>query len=436
MTDAVTVVGGGLAGVEAAWRCARLGVSAVLYEMRPGRATPAHRTAALAELVCSNSFKSAEEGTAPALLKEEMRRLGSLTLHAADGSRLPAGTALAVDRDRFAEAVTAAVEAEPRLDVVRAEVASLPPPPAVVATGPLTSPPLAEALAAEVGRENLYFYDALAPIVSAESVDLAHAFAASRYGKGDDGYLNCPLEREEYRALVAALVAAETVPRRDFEAGLFFEACLPVEEAARRGEDTLRFGPMKPVGLVDPRTGERPYAVVQLRAEDAAGAMYGLVGFQTRLKQAEQRRIFRMIPALARAEFLRYGAAHRNTYLCSPAALEPTLAFRNRPGVFLAGQITGVEGYMESAATGIVAGWNAARLARGRAPAYPPPETAVGALLRYVTAAPPATFAPMNVNFGLFPTVTARGRKRRHAEIVARARRALEDWMPVFSEGV
>jgi methylenetetrahydrofolate--tRNA-(uracil-5-)-methyltransferase len=436
MTESVTVVGGGLAGVEAAWQCARLGVSATLYEMRPTPSTPAHQTEALAELVCSNSFKSTEEGTAPALLKEEMRRLGSLTLEAGDASRLPAGSALAVDRDRFAAAVTAAVEADSRIDVVRAEVGSLPPAPAVVATGPLTSPAMAEALAAEVGRDNLYFYDALAPIVSTESVDLDHAFTASRYGKGDGGYLNCPLGPEEYRALVAALVAAETAPERDFERGLFFEACLPVEEAARRGEDTLRFGPMKPVGLVDPRTGERPYAVLQLRAEDAAGAMYGLVGFQTRLKQREQRRIFRMIPALARAEFLRYGAAHRNTYLCSPLALEPTLAFRNRPGVFVAGQITGVEGYMESAATGIVAGRNAARLAGGQAAVYPPPETAVGALLRYVTATSPATFAPMNVNFGLFPAVSARGKRRRHGEIVARARRALDGWMAVFSEGV
>jgi methylenetetrahydrofolate--tRNA-(uracil-5-)-methyltransferase len=435
MKARVTVVGGGLAGVEAAWQCARLGVPLELYEMRPAKLTPAHKTGALAELVCSNSFKSAEEGTAPALLKEEMRRLGSLTLEVAAASRVPAGGALAVDRRRFAEAVTAALEAQEGVGIMRAEVKELPPAPGVVATGPLTSAPLAEELAAALGHENLFFFDALAPIVLAESIDRDKTFEASRYGKGEGVYVNCPLAAGEYRAFVRALAAAATAPLRDFEKGLFFEGCLPLEELARRGEDALRFGPMKPVGLVDPRNGARPYAVVQLRAEDVDGTMFGMVGFQTRLKRPEQRRIFRMIPALARAEFLRYGAAHRNTYICSPLALEATTEMRSKPGVFVAGQLTGVEGYMESAGTGIVAGLNAARLCRGEAAVYPPPETALGALLRYVTTAPPATFAPMNVNFGLFPPVAARPRRKRHAEVVARARRAFAGWLAKLEEG-
>jgi methylenetetrahydrofolate--tRNA-(uracil-5-)-methyltransferase len=396
--------------------------------MRPAKTTPAHETAALAELVCSNSFKSAEEGTAPALLKEEMRALGSLTLRVADGCRVPAGGALAVDRRRFAEGVTAALEAEDGVAVVREEVTALPERPGVIAAGPLATDALAEGLAAAVGRDNLFFFDALAPVVAAASVDRERSFEASRYGKGDGGYVNCPLTEEEYRRFVAALVSAEKAPLRDFERGVFFEGCLPAEELARRGEDTLRFGPMKPVGLVDPRSGERPYAVVQLRPEDAGGEMYGLVGFQTRLKQAEQRRVFRLVPALAGAEFYRYGAAHRNTYICSPLALDATLELRERPGVYVAGQLTGVEGYMESAAAGIVAGLNAARAYRGARPVYPPPETAVGALFRYVTTAPPSSFAPMNVNFGLFPTVGP-GRKRdRHAEIIRRARESFARW--------
>ena len=429
MIAQVTVVGGGLAGAEAAWGCARLGVPVELYEMRPARMTPAHKTGALAELVCSNSFKSDEEGTAPALLKEEMRRLGSLTLEAAAAARVPAGAALAVDRDRFSEAASAALGESALVTVVREEVGTLPPPPGVVATGPLSSAAMARELAAAVGEDNLYFFDALSPIVAAESVDAEKSFVADRYGKGEGSYVNCPLAKDEYRAFVRELVAAETVALRDFERGLFFEGCLPAEELARRGEDTLRFGPMKPVGLVDPRTGRRPYAVVQLRPEDGEGRALGLVGFQTRLKQGEQRRVFRMVPALAGAEFLRYGAAHRNTYICSPCALEPTLELRGRPGVFVAGQLTGVEGYMEAAAAGIVAGANAARLARGLRPVYPPPETAIGALLRYVAFASPATFAPMNINFGLFPRVAARKKAERHRQIIARARSALTSWL-------
>jgi methylenetetrahydrofolate--tRNA-(uracil-5-)-methyltransferase len=430
----ITVVGGGLAGAEAAWRCARFGVPVELCEMRPAKMTPAHRTGALAELVCSNSFKSMVDGTAPALLKEEMRALGSIILPAAAESRVPAGGALAVDRERFAERVTAALAADPGVDVTRAEVTALPAAPAVVATGPLTSEAMAEELAAVAGRENLFFFDALAPIVSAESIDRSKTFEASRYGKGEGVYLNCPVTEAEYGALVRELAAAATAPLRDFEKGLFFEGCLPVEELARRGEDALRFGPMKPVGLEDPRTGRRPYAVVQLRAEDLAGRMFGLVGFQTRLKRDEQRRIFRMIAGLARAEFLRYGAAHRNTYICSPAALEPTTELRVRRGVFVAGQLTGVEGYMEAAATGIVAGMNAVRFARGEPLVYPPPETATGALLRYISTAPVATFAPMNVNFGLFPPAGGKGKRDRQRRAVARARRAFAEWLARVEE--
>lgn len=429
MIAPITVVGGGLAGAEAAWRCVRLGVPVELYEMRPAKMTPAHTTGALAELVCSNSFKSKEEGTAPALLKEEMRRLGSLVLAAADATRVPAGAALAVDRGRFAETLSAALGENALVNVTRAEVVSLPAPPAVVATGPLSSPAMARELAAAVGGDNLYFFDAISPIVAAESVDPEKSFVADRYGKGEGAYVNCPLAEDEYRAFVNELVAAETVALRHFERNLFFEGCLPAEELARRGEDTLRFGPMKPVGLLDPRTGKRPYSVVQLRPEDEDGMALGLVGFQTRLKQREQRRVFRMIPALARADFLRYGAAHRNTYICSPRALEPTLEFKSRRGVFVAGQLTGVEGYMEAAATGIITGTNAARLARGLKPVYPPPETAIGALLRYVASASPAKFAPMNINFGLFPPAAAKKKAERHRQIAARARKAFTSWL-------
>jgi methylenetetrahydrofolate--tRNA-(uracil-5-)-methyltransferase len=429
MIAPVTVVGGGLAGAEAAWRCARLGVPVELYEMRPARMTPAHATDALAELVCSNSFKSDEEGTAPALLKEEMRRLDSLVLEAAGATRVPAGAALAVDRGRFAGTLSAALNESALVKITRAEVGALPSSPGVVATGPLSSPAMARELAAAVGSDNLYFFDAISPIVAAESVDPEESFVADRYGKGEGAYVNCPLTEGQYRAFVSALVSAEAVALRDFERGLFFEGCLPAEELARRGEDTLRFGPMKPVGLVDPRTAGRPYAVLQLRPEDEGGTALGLVGFQTRLKQREQRRVFRMVPALARADFLRYGAAHRNTYICSPRALEPTLELKSRRGVFVAGQLTGVEGYMESAATGIVAGNNAARLARGLKLVYPPPETALGALLRYVAFASPANFAPTNINFGLFPRAAAKRRAERHREIVARARKAFTSWL-------
>jgi methylenetetrahydrofolate--tRNA-(uracil-5-)-methyltransferase len=429
MTRPVVIVGGGLAGVEAAWQCARRGVDAVLYEMRPAVMTPAHRTGLLAELVCSNSLKSQQEGTAAALLKEDMRALGSLVMRAAAETSVPAGGALAVDRERFAERITAILEAEPRVTVVREEVTAIPEAPAVVAAGPLASAALAAVLSREIGRGNLYFFDALAPVVAAASIDRDRAFEASRYGKGAGGYLNCPLERDEYYAFVDALLAARTAPLRDYETGLFFEACLPLEEHVRRGRDTLRFGPFKPIGLGNPAEGESYFAAVQLRREDAAGSMWGLVGCQTRLLPEEQRRVFRMIPALANADFLRYGAAHRNTYISGPAALRPTLELRTRDGVFIAGQLTGVEGYVESAATGIVAGINAARNVAGAAPVYPPRETMLGALLRYVSSAPLTTFAPMNANFGLLPRPDGIDREQMPGELGARARAARKQWL-------
>lgn len=434
MRNEAVVVGGGLAGVEAAWQIARGGFRVTLYEMRPVASTPAHTTGYLAELVCSNSFKSEEPGTAQALLKEEMRALGSLVLKVAASVKVEAGTALAVDRTAFAAAVTAATEAVPNLQIIREEIKSLPLPPAVIATGPLTSQDLADELAAFVGRPNLFFYDALAPIVAAESINWDETFAASRYGKGVGGYVNCPLSPEVYRAFVAALVEAETAPLKDFERGLFFEGCLPVEELARRGEDALRFGPLKPTGLKDPRTGKRPYAVLQLRAENAEATMFGLVGCQTRLKQHEQRRVFRLIPALSEARFLRYGAAHRNTYICAPVALAPTLEFKARPGLFAAGQIAGGEGYMEAAATGILAGMNLRRVLAGKAPVYPPADTALGALVHYLTTTPPSLFGPMNVNFGLFPPVAGRSRDKRRVALLARARASFARWLEEIDE--
>jgi methylenetetrahydrofolate--tRNA-(uracil-5-)-methyltransferase len=432
----VVVVGGGLAGVEAAAQCARYGVPVRLYEMRPAVTTAAHRTPLLAELVCSNSLKSDIEGTSAALLKEEMRSLGSVTLAAADAARVPAGGALAVDRDRFAAAVTAFVESCERVEVVRAEVDGLPAPPAVIASGPLTSPALAAALNGALGRDQLFFFDALAPIVAAASIDRRRCYPASRYGKGEGTYLNCRLTREQYGSFVAALRTAETAPLRDFERGVFFEGCLPLEELARRGPETLRFGPLRPVGLAPSPTSGTPYAVVQLRVENAEATMYGLVGCQTRLKVAEQRRVFRLIPALAEAEFLRYGAAHRNTYLAAPAVLEPTLELRDHPGLFIAGQLTGVEGYVEAAAAGIIAGLNVARRVKGLAAVYPPRETMLGGLLRYIARAPLSTFSPMNANWGLVPAAEGRGRGERRLELLARARAAFKTWAGPRGEAV
>lgn len=422
------MLGGGLAGSEAAWQAARLGAQVILHEMRPHVMTPAHRTSLLAELVCSNSFRGVSLENGPGLLKEELRLLGSLVMEVALANRVPGGGALAVDREGFAAGVTAAVTSHPRIEVRREEVKALPDPgdgAVVVATGPLTAPDLADDLLRRLGEEYLYFYDAAAPVVTAESVDRERCFRASRYGKGEaDAYLNCPLTEEEYERLWRELVAAEQASRHAFDPVPFFEGCLPVEEMARRGRDTLRFGPLKPVGLHDPRTGREPYAVVQLRQDDRDGTLYNLVGFQTALRWRDQDRILRLVPALARAEFVRYGVMHRNLFLCSPRLLRPTLQWREDGRVFFAGQMIGVEGYVESAAAGLVAGVNAARLVAGDEPLVFPRETAMGSLCHYVTTAVPATFQPMNAAYGLLPPPERPVRDRRRRRL-AQARRAL-----------
>jgi methylenetetrahydrofolate--tRNA-(uracil-5-)-methyltransferase len=430
VSASLTVIGGGLAGCEAAWFAAHAGCQVRLYEMRPTRPTEAHQSDRLAELVCSNSFRNNSVETAVGLLKQEMRRLGSLIMRCADVHAVPAGAALAVDRDRFAAAVTDAVGAHPRIDIVREEVSAIADGVVVVATGPLTSPALSNALQTLLGQRHLYFYDAIAPIVSADSIDRAIAFPASRYDKGGDDYLNCPFTRDEYYAFVDAVLAADKVPTRDFERCVYFEGCMPIEEMARRGPDTLAFGPMRPVGLTDPRTGKRPYAVAQARQDDAAATLYNLVGFQTKMTYGAQRRVLRMIPGLAKAEFVRLGSLHRNTFINSPAVLRPTLQLRARPTVFLAGQLIGVEGYVESAASGILAGLNAVRLLEGRPLLVPPPNTALGSLLAYVTEPTRREFQPMNANYGLFPPLLerARGRARRE-HLGSRAAHEAAMWM-------
>jgi methylenetetrahydrofolate--tRNA-(uracil-5-)-methyltransferase len=427
----VRVIGGGLAGSEAAWQLAERGIDVTLVEMRPTRKTEAHQTDRLAELVCSNTFKSTERTNAHGLLKAEMRSLGSMILDAADASRVPGGTALAVDRDCFSDAVTTRLLSHPRISLERAEALTLPSP-GIVATGPLTSESLAQAITAALGHEALAFYDAIAPIVDAESIDGTVAFRASRYDKetsdlGDAGaYLNCPFTREEYDAFLDALLSADQHQGHAFDEMPYFEGCLPVEVMAGRGRDVLRFGPLKPVGLEDPRTGRRPYAVAQLRMETRAAQMWNLVGFQTRLRIPEQQRVFRLIPGLANAEFLRYGSIHRNSYLNAPAALSPYLSARSDPTLLFAGQITGVEGYTESAATGLLAGRNLARLLVGTEPAIPPATTMLGALYRYLREADPRHFQPMNANFGLVDPLPAEVRdKRRKRELFAE--RALAD---------
>jgi len=418
-----TVVGGGLAGCEAAWALAERGVMVRLVEMRPVASTPAHRTDRLAELVCSNTFKSTETTNAHGLLKAELRRLGSLLLVCADEARVPGGSALAVDRDVFSARATERVTGHRRIVVVREEASTLPDP-GIVATGPLTSDTLSSAIAGAIGVDALAFYDAIAPIVSVDSLDQGRLFKASRYGKGDGAdYWNAPMSREEYASFIAALGTADQHSGHDFDAVPYFEGCLPVEEMASRGPDTLRFGPMKPVGLDDPRTGRQPYAVVQLRQEDRAGQMWNLVGFQTRLRIGDQQRVFRMIPGLAQAEFLRFGSIHRNAYLNSPRALAPHLALRDRPTTLFAGQLTGVEGYTESLGTGLLAGCNLARMLRGAEPLVPPPTTMLGALLRYLREADPAHFQPMNANFGLLEPLVAppRDKQRKKGLLVERA---------------
>jgi len=424
--EPVTIIGGGLAGVEAAWQLAGRGVAVRLFEMRPQRGTAAHQTDRLAELVCSNSFRSGSLDTGVGLLKEEMRRLGSLVMQVADQTRLPAGSALAVDRERFAAVLTANILRMPGIEVRREELTAIPETGlVVVATGPLTSPALSAHLQARLGERYLYFYDAIAPIVTAESIDRAQVFSASRYGKGGDDYVNCPLSREQYYAFVQSLLEADKVPTKDFERCVYFEGCMPIEEMARRGPDTLAFGPMRPVGLTDPRTGKRPFAVVQLRQDDRDGRLYNLVGFQTKMTYPAQRRVFRMIPGLEQAEFVRLGSLHRNTFLNSPTLLLPTLQLRRDERVWFAGQLIGVEGYVESAAAGLLAGINVARVCAGEAPVVPPATTALGSLLVYITDRTRREFQPMNANYGLFPPLSGRERGREKRQRLAE--RALAD---------
>jgi len=430
------VIGGGLAGSEAAWQAAQRGVGVTLYEMRPGRPTPAHQTDRLAELVCSNSFGARSQDHAMGLLKEEMRRLGSLIVACAEATALPAGEALAVDRERFSQAVTGRILDHPNIQLRREEITRLPEGPAVVASGPLTSDALAAELARLAGQDNLYFFDAMAPIVEAGSLNMEVAFRASRYGHGqqfDGDYINCPMSEEEYGRFVDALLAAPVIPLRDFEASdrRFFEACLPVEVLARRDRAALSFGPLRPVGLTDPRTGRRPHAVVQLRQDNRAATLYNMVGFQTNLRWSAQKEVFRLIPGLERAEFVRFGQMHRNTFVCSPLLLDATLRVRaqpdgSSPASWLAGQLTGTEGYIGSAMSGLVAGLNAARFLHNRPPLAFPPTTMIGALLQYVSAADPHGFQPMKAAFGLLPPLERQvsGRRDRH---LAYARRALAD---------
>lgn len=401
-----------------------------LFEMRPSRTTQAHRTGLFGELVCSNSLRSASFETAVGVLKEEMRRLGSLIISAADQARIPAGAALAVDRNDFAGIITKTIDSHPLIEVVRREVTTIPDEPAIIATGPLTSDRFGDALSDLIGPRNLYFYDAIAPIVTAESIDLTVAFKASRYGKGGDDYINCPMTNTQYEAFVAALIAAEKVELRSFERPLYFEGCMPIEEMARRGPRTLAFGPMRPVGLLDPRTGRRPFAVAQLRQDDYLGHLFNLVGFQTKMTHPEQRRVFRMIPSLERAEFVRLGSLHRNTFIDSPRLLRPTLQLKARDDLFLAGQMVGVEGYVESAAAGLLAAINAARVVQGREPLVPPRETSLGSLLAYITTGSRREFQPMNANYGLILPAqdSQRGRDKKIA-IGERALRSLDDWV-------
>jgi len=433
----VHIIGGGLAGCEAAWQVARAGGRAVLYEMRPLRQTPAHKTGDFAELVCSNSLKSEQQDSAPWLLKEELRRLNSLLIgEIAPRARVPAGHALTVDREIFAAEITRVIAAEPAIEIRREEVTAL----AghhiwIIASGPLTSDALAQEIARVTGSGRLFFYDSISPIIDAESIDTSIAFRASRYDKSLDGtadYLNCPFNKEQYEAFLDALLAAASVPAHiEEDHTRYFEACLPIEEIARRGRDTLRFGPMKPMGLIDPRTGRRPWAVVQLRQEDARAGSYNLVGFQNHMRFGDQQRVLRMIPGLERAEFLRFGQVHRNTYINGPALLAPTLQMRTRPEVFFAGQISGVEGYVESIATGLIAGRAAAALANGETPRAFPRETAMGSLTTYVSGADPLHYQPANITFDLLPKLEnpPRDKKARYAEVCRRALAALEEYL-------
>ncbi len=435
MMKKIKIIGAGLAGSEAAWQAARRGAEVTLYEMRPVTLTPAHKTGGFAELVCSNSLRGAGLENAVGVLKEEMRRMGSIIMEAADATRVPAGGALAVDRHGFSDYVTEHVTNHPRITVVHEEVARIPlsdDAVTIVASGPLTAGALAEDIASRTGNDSLYFYDAAAPIVSLESIDMSKAYRASRYGKGTADYINCPMTEEEYRAFWHELVHAEKAPTRDFEKEKFFEGCMPVEVMASRGEDTLLYGPLKPVGLDDPRTGRRPFAVVQLRQDNAGATLFNIVGFQTHLKWPEQRRVFGMIPGLEHAEFLRYGVMHRNTFLNAPKHLRPTMQLRGEDNLLFAGQMTGVEGYIESASSGLVAGVNAARLARGGQPVVFPEASCHGALCHYITTSEAKHFQPMNVNFGLLPKLgeRIRDKKEKKLRLAHRALEALEAFRP------
>jgi len=429
----IKVIGGGLAGTEAAWQLARRGLDVDLYEMRPVRSTPAHQTAQLAELVCSNSLKSDTENTAPWLLKEEMRRAGSLLIEIAREAAVAAGHALAVDRQLFAAKVTRTIGSEPCIRVHREEITRIDQHDGitVIATGPLTSETLSAQIARLSGGEHLYFYDSISPIVEAESIDMGRVYLAARYDKGTADYINCPFTREEYEGFYDVLLAAESVEHRDWEKLNYFEACLPVEELARRGRDTLRFGPMKPVGLRDPRTGRQAYAVVQLRRENLRADSYNIVGFQNHLKHAEQQRVFRMIPGLENARFLRYGQIHRNTYINAPSLLTATLQMKAHPNILFAGQISGVEGYTESIAAGVMAGQHAAALATGGEPVPPPRASAFGSLMHYITHADPKNFQPANITFDLLPPLEERVRDRgeRHRVQCERALHEFDGWL-------
>jgi methylenetetrahydrofolate--tRNA-(uracil-5-)-methyltransferase len=446
----IHIIGGGLAGSEAAWQAAEAGVDVVIHEMRPVRPTAVHKTAALAELVCSNSFRADKIDNAVGLIKEEMRRLGSLVMRAADEARVPAGAALAVDRHVFSQAVTREVEAHPRIQISREEVVMVPGKewsPVIIATGPLTSDALSKSIQEMVGEEHLSFYDAISPIVLAESIDMSKVFRASRWGRNvwapdardapaapdapaEGDYLNCPMTKDEYDAFYAALVAAESATVHDFDKAKFFEGCLPIEVMAHRGEGTLRFGPMKPVGLKDPRTGRLPYAVVQLRQDTLAGDHYSLVGFQTQIKWGDQARVLRMIPGLEHAEFVRYGMVHRNTYICGPKVLLPTWQTRQRADLLFAGQVSGVEGYVESAASGLIAGRNAAAIVKGEPPQAPPRTTAIGSLAYYVSHADPKTYQPTNITHGIMPPLDQppRDKMKKKMLIAQRALADLEAW--------
>jgi len=428
----IIVIGGGLAGVEAAWQAANDGVRVHLYEMRPVRPTPAHRTDKLAEIVCSNSLKSDEPGTASYLLKEELRRGDSLVMEAAAASRVPAGAALAVDRDRFADYVTKRIESHPNIEIIREEFKSISRDDVtIIATGPLTSDTLANEIMKLTGDDQLYFYDAIAPIVAADSVDQSIAFRAARYGKGGDDYLNCPFDESQYARFYQALIEAKSVPLQRFEETRWFESCLPIEELARRGVDTLRYGPMKPVGLIDPRAGRQPYAVVQLRQENLMADAYSLVGFQNHLRYGEQARVLRMVPGLEHAEFLQFGQIHRNTYINGPRVLAATMQMRAHQNIFFAGQITGVEGYVESVAIGWLAGKNAARLVRHNELLEAPLRSAIGALARYVSSAETKNYQPVNITFALLEPLSDNERgsvKRKRDRHQLQVELALKEW--------